>query len=57
MYGYIVNGKERTAHEIRIGKHFTIVIYHNVKRRERYMQIVRDKFFGTGTTIYVFSRI
>nr|DAH38969.1 MAG TPA: hypothetical protein [Caudoviricetes sp.] len=56
-YRYKVNGAERTATALSIGKHLTIVIYRGVKHRDRLIQVDRDEFFGTGTTIYIFSRL
>ena len=57
MVRYIVNGKERTAREIHIGKKFTIVIYRKVKIcLEKRIKIEHDKFFGTGTIIYLYLK-
>ena len=53
---FIVNGEERTAREFHIGNKFTIVIYRKVKRREKIMQIDRDRFFGTGIHVYLFLK-
>lgn len=56
-YRYKVNGKEKKAIALSLGKRFTIVIYRGVKHRERLIQVDRDKFFGGGTTVYIFSRL
>lgn len=56
-YRYNVNGSERTAIALSLGKRFTIVIYRGVKHRDRLIQVDRDKFFGGGTTVYIFSRL
>lgn len=56
-YRYKVNGKEKNAIVLSIGKRLTIVIYRGVKHRDRLIQVDRDKFFGCGTTVYIFSRI
>lgn len=57
VYRYSVNGgEERFAKALHLGKHLTIVVYRKVKHRDRLIQIDRDKFFGTGTTILIFSR-
>ena len=56
-YRYKVNGKERTAISLSLGKRLTIVIYRGVKHPDRLMQVDRDEFFGGGTTVYIFSRI
>lgn len=56
-FRYKVNGKEKTAFSLSLGKRLTIVIYRGVKHRDRLIKVDRDKFFGCGTTVYIFSRL
>lgn len=52
-YKYIANGEEHTAKEFHIFK-LTIVIYPKCKRADKRVQLIRDEFFGTGTTLFLF---
>lgn len=56
-YRYKVDGKDKVAVTLSLGKRLTIVIYRGVKHRDRLIQVDRDKFFGCGTTVYIFSRL
>lgn len=57
MVRYTVNGEKRIAREFHIGKKFTIVIYQKVKTcLEKRIRVEHDKFFGTGTTIYLYLK-
>lgn len=49
--------KRPTAREIRFTKKFCFVIYRHVKRKERTILYTRDRFFGTGITIYIWLKI
>lgn len=51
---YTVNGEERTAKEFHIGKKLTIVVYRKVKVKSKTIEVWKDKFFGTGTTVLLF---
>ena len=55
-YKQIINGEERTAREIHIGKKFTLVFYRKCKIREKRIDILRDRFFGTGVTVLLFLK-
>lgn len=50
---YTVNGEERTASEFRLFG-LTFCVYHKCKRVDKRIQINRDHFFGTGTTVLIF---
>lgn len=47
------NGNDRKAREFHIFK-LTICIYRNCKRADKRIQINRDYYFGTGTTMLIF---
>lgn len=47
------NGKDRKAREFHLFG-LTICIYCKCKRADKRIQILRDEFFGTGTTMLIF---
>lgn len=55
-YLQIIDGETRKAREIHIGKKFTVVFYRKCKRAEKRIQIIRDRFFGTGVTVLLFLK-
>ena len=50
---YTVNGEQRNAREFHIFG-LTICVYRKCKIADKRIQINRDRFFGTGTTILIF---
>ena len=52
----IINGEDRKVREFHIGKKFTILCYRKCKRAEKRVQIIRDRFFDTGVTVYMFLK-
>lgn len=56
MFRYKVNGEERIAKEFRLFG-VTICVYRGVKHCfDGRIKIERDKFFGTGTKIYIYRK-
>lgn len=39
-----------------LGKKFTLIVYHNCKHRDKFMQLTRDRFFGTGILLILFLK-
>lgn len=48
--------REDQGREYHIGKKFTLIVYHNCKHRDKFMQLTRDRFFGTGILLILFLK-
>lgn len=53
IHKYIINGEERKVRDFRLFG-LTFVIYHKVKHADKRVKLVRDCFYGTGTTVFIY---
>lgn len=53
---YTVNNEPCTNYEYHITKKLCVIIYTKCKNRTKKIEVLKDRYFGTGTTIIIYSK-